>query len=177
MVLVVYETHSISEDNEAGIATGWLPGKLSATGRSGAAALGQRRRNDGVDVVFTSDLGRATETAAIAFGGSGIAVIEDSRLRECNYGEMNGTPVAGFVGRRHEYVDVPYPGGESWRQAVARLDDFLHDLARDHHGKRVVLVGHSAQRFGFEHLLRGRPFQELVDADFDWQEGWEYTYG
>ncbi|MFD0889954.1 hypothetical protein ACFQ08_35890 [Streptosporangium algeriense] len=34
---LVFETHSISEDNERGVATGWLPGRLSERGRALAA--------------------------------------------------------------------------------------------------------------------------------------------
>ncbi|HEY6015153.1 MAG TPA: histidine phosphatase family protein, partial [Gaiellaceae bacterium] len=92
-VELVYETHSITVDNEQGIATGRLPGELSEEGRRLAAELGVRRRDDGVAAVYTSDLARAVETAAIAFGGSGIPVYEDARLRECDYGELNGAPV------------------------------------------------------------------------------------
>ena len=71
---LVYETHSTSVDNDRGIATGWLPGELSELGREQARALGERRRNDGIAVVYSSDLGRAVETAEIAFTGSGIPV-------------------------------------------------------------------------------------------------------
>jgi 2,3-bisphosphoglycerate-dependent phosphoglycerate mutase len=45
---IVFETHAPTEDNEHGIATGWLPGRLSARGRDNAAAMGQRRRHDGI---------------------------------------------------------------------------------------------------------------------------------
>ena len=69
-VELVYETHSISVDNERGIATGWLPGELSEEGRRLAAELGKRRRHDGIACVFTSDLRRAVETAEIAFAGA-----------------------------------------------------------------------------------------------------------
>ncbi|TMK80403.1 MAG: histidine phosphatase family protein [Actinobacteria bacterium] len=94
IIEVVFETHSMTIDNETGIATGWLPGRLSETGRGLARSLGERRRDDGLAVVFTSDLARALETAEIAFGSSGIPVREDWRLRECNYGELNGRRVA-----------------------------------------------------------------------------------
>ncbi|KPV48542.1 hypothetical protein SE17_37515, partial [Kouleothrix aurantiaca] len=60
---IVFETHSLSEDNERGSATGWHAGRLSAQGRALAAELGGRRRDDGIAAVFTSDLGRALETA------------------------------------------------------------------------------------------------------------------
>lgn len=91
-VEIVFETHSISTDNERGIATGWLPGLLSERGRTLAAELGERRRDDGIAAVFTSDLRRAVETAEIAFGGAGIPIHQDPRLRECNYGSLNGVP-------------------------------------------------------------------------------------
>ena len=39
-VQIVFETHSISEDNERGVASGWLPGRLSAKGREAARELG-----------------------------------------------------------------------------------------------------------------------------------------
>src|SRR5690606_37668775 len=78
-VEIVYETHSISDHNESGIASGWLPGELSERGRALAAELGERRRHDGFDAVSSSDLRRAVQTARIAFEGSGIPLIQDRR--------------------------------------------------------------------------------------------------
>ena len=71
MIELVYETHSTSTHNEAGIATGWLDGELSEVGRRQAEELGARRRDDGLAVVYTSDLNRAIQTADIAFAGVG----------------------------------------------------------------------------------------------------------
>lgn len=76
MVQVIYETHSISTGNVAGIATGWGHGRLSVTGQQQARELGERRRQDGIAVVFTSDLQRAVETAEIAFAGTDIPVYQ-----------------------------------------------------------------------------------------------------
>ena len=171
-VEVVYETHSTSEDNEAGIATGQLPGRLSAAGRGQARELGERRRDDGISVVFTSDLGRAVETAALAFAGSGVSVVEDARLRECDYGELNGTPEP--VHDRAAHLDVPYPGGESWRQAVERVTGFLEELRRERDGERVLVIDHSASRLALEVVANGRPLEEVITAPFVWQPGWEY---
>lgn len=118
---VVVEAHSTSEDNERRIATGWLPGRLSAAGRRAATELGDRRRHDGLDRIFVSDLRRATETVEIAFEGSTIPIVYDWRLRECNYGRFNGRPRAEVHGDPAAYIDCPYPGGESWRGAVWRV--------------------------------------------------------
>ncbi len=173
-VQLVYETHAISEDNERGIATGWLPGRLSEQGRLLAGQLGERRRDDGIACVFTSDLRRAVETAEIAFGGSGIEIRHDERLRECDYGELNGAPVEELEPRAR-FVDEPFPGGESYRDCVEKLRSFLADTAAEFDGRRVLVIAHSAQRWGLRHLLEAVPLEELVDAPFEWQEGWEYS--
>jgi broad specificity phosphatase PhoE len=172
-VEVVFETHATSEDNEGGIATGWLPGRLSAVGREQARELGERRRDDGISVVFTSDLRRAVETAEIAFAGAPLLVVPDARLRECDYGDLNGT--AAPLRDRATHLDVPYPGGESCRQAVERVAGFFEQLRDERDGERVLVIGHSATRLGLEVAANGRTLEELVDAPFVWQPGWEYV--
>ncbi|HEY7148837.1 MAG TPA: histidine phosphatase family protein [Gaiellaceae bacterium] len=175
MIELVYETHSTSTHNEAGIATGWLDGELSEHGREQARALGDRRRDDGLAVVYTSDLRRAIETADIAFAGRDLTRRQDPRLRECNYGELNGHPVAEIDALRPSRVDEPYPGGESYRDVVARTRLFLTDLLAERDGARVLVIAHAANRWSLQHLLGGEPLEQLVAAPFEWQEGWEYA--
>ena len=170
---IVFETHSISEDNERGIATGWLPGRLSDQGRTFARELGARRRGEDLAAVFTSDLARAIETAAIAFAGSPLPVHADPRLRECDYGELNGAPVETLE-PRSRFISTPYPGGESYRQVVERVRGFIAGLG-PFDGRSVLVIGHSATRWSLDHLLSGRALEELVDAPFDWRPGWHYT--
>jgi len=171
---VVFETHSTSVDNEKGIASGWREGALSATGREQAKELGERRRDDGLAIVFTSDLHRAVETAEIAFAGSALPVERDPRLRECNYGSMNGRPRTELDAQRVRRLDEPWPGGESWRQAVARVAGFLEELRQARDGQRVLIIGHVATRWALDQVALGIPLEELVDAPFEWREGWEY---
>jgi alpha-ribazole phosphatase/probable phosphoglycerate mutase len=174
-VHIVCETHSTTEDNENGIATGWLPGRLSQAGRAQAAELGARRGGDGITAVFCSDLARAVQTAGLAFGGTGIPVLADWRLRECDYGQLNGSPAAALHAQRAEHLDVPYPGGESWRQATDRVGRFLLDLPLRWAGQRVLVIGHVATRWGLDRALRPVPLEDLVTQSFAWQPGWEYT--
>jgi len=170
---IVFETHSISEDNERGIATGWLPGRLSARGRALARDLGERHRNDGTAAVFSSDLARAVETVEIAFAGPALPIHTDPRLRECDYGELNGASVE-LLAPRSRFIATPFPGGgESYRDVVERVRGFIGDLA-PFEGRRVLVVGHSATRWALDHLLTGRALEDLVDAPFDWQPGWRY---
>ena len=176
-VSVVFETHSTTVDNEQGRATGWLPGELSEVGRDQARALGRRRADDGISVVFCSDLARAAQTARIAFGAGPVPVLLDWRLRECDYGRRNGMPTAELHAGRREHLDLPYPGGESWRQAAARVGWFLEDLPRRWEGERVLVIGHVATRWGLDHWLAGVPLETLVGEEFGWREGWEYQLG
>ncbi|MFF5230749.1 histidine phosphatase family protein [Dactylosporangium sp. NPDC000521] len=174
-VAIVYETHSITTDNEAGIATGWLPGELSETGRDLARELGRRRRDDGISAVFTSDLARAVETAEIAFAGSGIPIHQDARLRECDYGTLNGGPVSELARLRSKHITEPFPGGQSYQDVVDQTRDFLAEIARDWQGHRILLISHSANRWALDNLLHGTPLEDLVDAPFAWREGWHYA--
>ena len=170
MTTVVFETHSTSEHNEAGIATGWLGGALSPTGRVQAVELGDRRRDDGIEAVYASDLWRSIETAAIAFEGSAIPLRVDWRLRECDYGELTGMPRTVLDEQRVRRVDDPWPGGESWRDAVARVSSFLDDVR----GDRVLVIGHVATRWALDHRVCGRSLEDLAAEEFDWRPGWEY---
>ncbi|WP_460716705.1 histidine phosphatase family protein [Nocardioides dilutus] len=173
---IVFETHQTSEDNEAGIATGWLPGRLSALGRRQARELGERRRHDDLAAVFSSDLHRAVETVELAFPGSGRPpTLLDWRLRECDYGELNGALRDRVRGARLAHLTTPYPGGESWQKAVDRVGRFLDDLLPRWDGARVLVVGHVATRLGLDHHLLGVPLADAVASEFDWQPGWEYV--
>ncbi|MEO8273609.1 MAG: histidine phosphatase family protein [Chloroflexota bacterium] len=172
---LVYETHAITTDNEAGIATGWLPGVLSAAGHDSARELGARRRDDGIATVYVSDLARAVETARIAFADAPLPIVVDARLRECNYGRMNGMPRAQLDLERASHLDVPWPGGESYRDVVARTASFLEDVAHGADGIRVLVIAHSANEWALEHLLRGADLPARVAAGMTWQPGWEFV--
>ncbi|MFT2016902.1 histidine phosphatase family protein [Streptomyces sp. 796.1] len=172
---LVYETHSLTEDNENGIASGWLPGRLSARGRRLAAELGARRRDTGLAAVYVSDLHRAVQTVDIAFAGTTLPVHQDPRLRECDYGELNGCPVSVVAAERSRRIDTPYPGGQSYGQVIRATCAFLHDLAGAQDGRRVLLIAHSANKWALDCLLTGAAIEDLVDAPFNWQEGWHYT--
>jgi len=168
---LVFETHSLTEDYERGLATGWLPGRLSERGRELAAELGERRRDDGLDAVLVSDLRRAVETAAIAFAGSDIPVLHDWRLRETDFGELNGRPVDEI--RAVGDVDQRFPGGESRAEAIARVDGALDDIAARWADRRVLVIAHMSTYCALEHRVRGLALDD-IGRSFTWQEGWTY---
>lgn len=173
-VTIVFETHSISVDNERGVASGWTDGPLSERGRAFARELGDRRRDDGLRAVFSSDLRRSRETVELAFAGEQVPVLLDWRLRECDYGDLDGGPAGQHVRDRRLHIDQRYPNGESWREAVERVRRFLSDLPSRWDGDRVLVVGHVATRWALDHYLDGVQVEELAASDFEWKEGWEY---
>src|SRR5258708_13827722 len=120
-VSVVFETHSITVDNERGVATGWLPGELSERGRDLSRELGRRRADDGIAAVLCSDLARAVQTARIAFADSPVPVLLEWRLPEGGYGRCNGMPPSELAPRRRGQLAVHSPGGGRGRHVVARV--------------------------------------------------------
>jgi alpha-ribazole phosphatase/probable phosphoglycerate mutase len=173
-VQLIYETHSISVDNERRIATGWLPGELSENGRQLAVELGRRWQHTDLAAVYTSDLRRAVHTAEIAFAGRDLRLIKDSRLRECNYGALNGMPVARLEQERAQHIDTPFPDGQSYRQVLDQTRSFLNDISKSHEDQTILLISHSANRWALQCLLEGATLEALVDAPFDWQPGWHF---
>lgn len=171
-VEVVYETHSLTEDNEQGHATGWLPGRLSARGRTLAAELGARRSAGGFAAVVSSDLGRAVETVGIACAGWAVPVLLDWRLRETDFGTLNGAPTAAVQAVAWE---DSFPGGESRGEAVARVDGALDDIAERWAGQRVLVIGHLSAWWALER--RGRGATLPLPAPMAWREGWTYEIG
>ena len=126
--------------------------------------------------MFTSDLGRAVETADIAFGAHDIPIIQDAMLRECNYGELNGTPIERVEIERAVHISTPFPGGQSYEQVVEAMQGFLSEIAERCRGTRIVLIGHSATRWALDCLVNGVPLKESVTAPFNWQPGWRYVF-
>jgi broad specificity phosphatase PhoE len=172
-IALVYETHSTTIDNERGVATGWLPGELSDLGRRQARDLGRRRRDDGIDLVLTSDLARAVQTAAIAFDGTSTPVMADSRLRECDYGLLTGKDTS-HIRSAISFLDERFPRGESYRDVAARTADLLSDLAGRTDVHRVLIVAHSAQRWVLRALLGGEDLPDVLTGPDHWRPGWEY---
>jgi broad specificity phosphatase PhoE len=167
-VEIIFEYHSTSTDNEAGVASGWRDPPLSDRGRAQAKELGERWRGEQIDAVFCSDLRRAVETAEIAFPGV-IHVQPDRRLREYDYGTMTGSPPDTIHAERPDRVYTPFPEGESLRDVAGRVRRFLNELQRDWNGKRVVVIGHGATKLALDHLLGGLSLEDAAWRSSTWE--------
>ncbi len=177
-VHITYFVHGTTTDNEAGLATGWLPGELSETGKLQARRLGQQVADRQFDAVFCSDLQRAIDSAELGFGTK-YAIIQDERLRECDYGDQNGRPASSFKDALDDFTDTPFPNGESYRDVEKRLASFVTFLRECYDGKHVALVAHQAPQLALDVLLQNKSWQQAIDEDWRktkaWQPGWDYT--
>lgn len=177
MVHITYFVHGTTTDNERGLATGWLPGKLSAKGLDDAAQLGRVVADMQFDAIIVSDLKRAIETAAIAFKGHDFTT--DDRLREANYGRYNGQPSADFKAALESYIDTPFPDGESYLDVEARLRSLCDELRQKYDSKHVALVAHQGPQLALDVICKGKTWPQAIAEDWRkthaYQDGWKYT--
>lgn len=174
-VKITYFVHGTTVDNELGRATGWLPGVLSREGKHQARLLGEQVADQQFDVVFCSDLQRAVDSAELGFGDK-YQIILDRRLRECNYGGFNGAAEDDFT--KQEYIQTPFPDGESYAGVEQRLRSFIDMLRNEYEGKHIAIVAHQAPQLALEVILNGKSWQQAFADDWrntkSWQPGWVY---
>lgn len=174
MITIVFESHATSVDNLNRLASGHYDVELSPLGMEQARELGLRYRDTHIDAIFCSDLQRSYNTAEIAFAGRDIPITRDARLRECDYGEWTRKPSEEVLAERSRRIKEPFPKGESYEQAAARVKSFLGDLLTAYDGKTVLIIGHRATQYGLEHWIKGLPLEEIVNERQPWQPGWTY---
>jgi broad specificity phosphatase PhoE len=177
-VRITYFVHGTTTDNERGLSSGWNDVSLSKLGQQQSRELTAKTSQLKFDAVFTSDLSRAYESAKITWGEK-YKIIQDARLRECNYGDFNGKSSAIVEPLQEESIITPMPHGESYEDVKARIADFLQDLKQNYDGKHIAIVAHKAPQLALDVLLRGMTWEEAFANDWrktkQWQPGWEYT--
>ena len=166
MIHIWTQGHMQCEDNVAGVAAGHRDPPLTANGRQRASGdIRQRYADQHFDVVFTSDMQRAYDTACLAFEGRGISIVQDARLRECDYGDLAGRPPSEVAARREMGPDAAFPHGESYAQVAERMRSFLAELATERDDQTIMMVGHRATFWMLKHLVENVPLAEALTLD------------
>lgn len=103
--------------------------------------------------------------------------ISDTRLDAVDYGELKGKPMAQMK-PPHTYLEIAYPGGESWLQCLQRWRSFFEEVLPNFDGQPVLLSGQT--RAGIRmcaHLCDRMKFSEAVDLEVnDPSVPWVYFY-
>ena len=177
-IKITYFVHGTTTDNEKEISSGWKDAPLSELGIKQSVELKDKIKDKNFDIVFCSDLKRAVNSAHLTFDGI-VQVIPDARLRECNYGKLNGAPSAIVEPmQEEECINTPFPEGESYEDVKKRMSDFLDFLRQNYDGKSVALVAHKAPQIALDVLVKGKSWEEALAEDWrktkSWKPGWDY---
>lgn len=122
---------------------------LDDLGHEQARLLGERMRSAGVDVLVTSDLRRAVETAGYVSSALDLKPVQDSRWRELDLGAWQGL-TRGEVAERWPGMleavrrgeDPPRGGGETYGQLGERTVATIDDVAQRYTRKTICVVCH-----------------------------------
>jgi len=170
---IYFATHTTTTDNEAKLSSGWKDVGLSELGIRQAKEMEETFKDIKIDLICCSNLKRAIDTVKIAFGDK-IPIIIDKRLREINYGDFNGKPGKVVEPMKKERIKKPFPNGESYEQAMVRVQDFYKELKRNYSDKTVLVVGHRITQYGLDTLVGGKSLEDCLSEHFKWQPYWEY---
>lgn len=175
-VKITYFVHGTTLDNLEHKSTGWLPGELSEKGIEQSIVLKSQVDINSFDVIFCSDLKRAIDSAKYTFEGI-KEIIQDERLRECNYGDYNGKD--SHLANYEEHIDVKFPNGECMLDVEKRIKSFCDFLLENYDGKHIAIVAHKAPQLAFQVLTEGKTWERAINEDWrktkSWQPGWIYT--
>ena len=170
---IVYYVHGTTYDNASKCASGWKDVELNDLGKEQAINLGKNTPYT-FDVLFTSDLERAKETAKLAFPE--LTSIPDSRLRECNYGDYDGKDKS--LVKYEEHITEPFPNGESLLEVEKRVRDFLIFLKENYNDKTIGIIAHRAPQLAMEVITKNTTWEDAINNDWrktgDWKPGWVY---
>lgn len=177
-IKITYFVHGTTINNEKEISSGWYDVELSELGVQQSIELWDKVKDKHFDVVFCSDLKRAVHSAELTFKDK-VKIIQDKRLRECNYGKYNAQPSKIVEPKQEQKISKRFPDGESYEDIKKRIGDFLNFLKKNYDGKSVAIVAHKAPQLVLDVLLKNKTLEQAFADDWRkkkaWQPGWEYT--
>lgn len=151
MERLILVRHGQSEHHLNGMTGGWTDLPLTELGQNQAAFTAERLASMLANTevsLFSSDLRRASMTAAPIARQLGVPLIQDPRLRELNNGSA-----AGLTQREAKALELPrtgslfdwqhYPGAETWRGMTARVSECMDGLGSTSAATAIV-VSHAA---------------------------------
>lgn len=104
--------------------------ELNETGLFQAQSLVDKLQDKGLEVIFSSPLKRAYQTAEVVGKALNIPVIVKQDLRECFYGDAEGQLIADLQKQmpkivnnwaKPDFFDIRFPNGESKKEALNRV--------------------------------------------------------
>lgn len=138
---------------------------LNEEGREQARTWAASLKGGGFDLIVTSGLSRARETASIINETLNLPAVEDLRLNEQDWGEWSGLTGGelkkkGNLLKQQEKKGFEFrpKGGESRNEVLMRTCDAFMDLTEHHPGKTVLVVAHNGILKCLAHALSGQDY-------------------
>jgi broad specificity phosphatase PhoE len=144
---LIITRHGETEENVKNILMGnLLPGKLSDEGKEQAERLAKRLSKEKIDIIYSSDLARASDTAReVAKYHEGTPLKLTKEIRECDFGSFQGKSMkdvrAKFLDRLENFDFSPV-GGESDEDLFIRAERFLERIIKGYLHDTVLVVTH-----------------------------------
>ena len=153
--------HGESEAGKNKIIAGQSDVSLSKLGKSQAASLGQEFLEGGIkfDVVYSSDIVRASQTSAIICDKLGISdIIFDKRLREQDTEVFTGRKASSLSNEEKDFLDntmvnldLRVPSGETNREMTLRIKEAFHEIITNNpEDSTILLLAHGGTLY---HIL------------------------
>lgn len=143
--------HGQTEWNLLGKTQGHGNSDLTPKGIEQAELLADSMTKYPIDYIYSSDLGRAYQTAEIIGNKLNIELEKTEALREMNFGTWEGRIIKDIIEEdpelykmwRNEPHLAKIPQGETLSQIKERTDAFIKEINEKYNGKHIVLVTHS----------------------------------
>lgn len=168
--------HGETDDNTKDIVTGQNDTPLNVNGAEKAEQLALTLKSSRIDMIVTSPLSRAAQTAAIISKHTGAKVYSDDRLKDRHFGELQGLTWEDSASKYPFLAQHPdnnktsqayLPAGESISQVESRVKVALFNHVKNNLGKTVVIVTHQAVIRIIKRILGGMNIDESRSEDLD----------
>lgn len=147
--------HGETPDNVNHIMQGQTQGMLNEHGKAQALQLAQSIASEGIDVIVSSDLRRAVETADIVAGVIGVKIETTPLLRERDWGGFTGMYIPSLK-------DAAWPDDiETTEEIKRRAGVFLRFVRQRYCGMAVLAVGHGIINKAIQSVYFGKPMSEV----------------
>lgn len=165
--------HAETDYNKDKRYAGTIDVPLSETGIRDTLEASKKIRGIKIDVVITSTLKRATETARLLVGEN-IPLVPNQLCNERNYGKMQGLTEdeVKLIKPKIKYINVGGinhslnpPQGETFESLRKRAQEFYQFIFREYQGLNILVVSHEVFLQQFHGLIRGKSWVESLAID------------
>ncbi|OGL77225.1 hypothetical protein A3J43_04370 [Candidatus Uhrbacteria bacterium RIFCSPHIGHO2_12_FULL_54_23] len=160
----IFMRHGEAETNVRSICNGVRESSihfpLTERGEEQASSSVSRLISYGADMIITSPFVRTKATADAVGAKLKLAIETDERLREIAVGEYEGKTVdeaETYFSSVGERFVKQFPGGESYGDILARMQEALQDYETRYQGKTILIVSHGDPLWVLLWTLAGSP--------------------